>query len=150
MSIQIQALQHSDRSEWEELARGYKAFYNSPTSPSEYAAAWEKLMSRQEVFGLGAKIDGHLVGITHYLFHATTWTPKVCYLQDLFTLPSARGKGVARSLIQAVEQQASAQGASRYYWHTHESNSTARSIYEQFAKFSGFVLYIAPLPNVAG
>lgn len=150
MSIQIKSLQYSDRLEWEELARGYKAFYNTPTTASEYAAAWEKLVLRKEVFGLGARIDGKLVGIAHYLFHTTTWASKICYLQDLFTLPAARGKGIARALIQAVENDAAAQGASRYYWHTHESNTAARSIYERFAKSSGFVLYLAPLPNVAG
>jgi hypothetical protein len=34
--------------------------------------------------GLGAWLDGQLVGIAHYLFHVTFWSADSCYLQDLF------------------------------------------------------------------
>ena len=53
------------------------------------------------VHGLGCRSDGALVGIAHFLFHAHSWKNEVCYLQDLFTLPEARGRGVARALIDA-------------------------------------------------
>jgi GNAT superfamily N-acetyltransferase len=134
-------LSSADRASWEVLARGYKEFYNTATSDAEYATAWNKLVAQNDVYGLGAKVDGVLVGIAHYLFHASTWAPKVCYLQDLFTAPSARGKGVARALIESVAMFATEQGASRYYWLTQEHNAMARALYDRIGKFNGFIRY---------
>ena len=55
------------------------------------------------VFALVAERDGLLLGLTHYLFHpSTTRFELTCYLQDLFTLPAARGQGVGRALYDKV------------------------------------------------
>jgi GNAT superfamily N-acetyltransferase len=65
----------------------------------------------------------------------------ICYLQDLYTLESERGKGVGRTLIEAVYEQAKAAGSSRVYWQTHETNQTAMKLYDRVADRSGFVVY---------
>jgi GNAT superfamily N-acetyltransferase len=52
---------------------------------------------------LGRGSTGRLVGIAHFLVHASTTSPDACYLQDLFTAPEARGKGVGRALIRTSE-----------------------------------------------
>ena len=45
-----------------------------------------------------------LLGLVHYVFHPNLWRDEgVCYLQDLFTDPQARGRGVARGLIEAED-----------------------------------------------
>jgi GNAT superfamily N-acetyltransferase len=69
----------------------------------------------------------------------------VCYLQDLFTAPDARGQGVGRALIGAVADWARGQDCGRLYWATQESNATARRLYEQVATNDGFILYKMPL-----
>jgi GNAT superfamily N-acetyltransferase len=139
--MQIAALRAEDRAPWEVLARGYKDFYRTPTSDEEFDAAWNRLMRQDGVFGLGAKVDGKLVGIAHYLFHTSIWAPKVCYLQDLFTAHEARGRGVARALIEAVAEDARKQGAKRYYWLTQEHNAVARVLYNKVGKYNGFIRY---------
>jgi GNAT superfamily N-acetyltransferase len=145
MNIQIAPLQPQDREAWELLARGYKLFYNTPTSDAEYNTAWERLLSNDGVAGLGASLDGQLVGIAHYLFHTSTWARNVCYLQDLFTTPEARGNGVARALIEAVAAEARTRGAIRYYWLTQDHNTTARALYDKVAVYNGFLRYDFPL-----
>lgn len=142
----VRPLLASDRAAWEPLARGYKIFYNTPTSDAEFDAAWQRLMTGRAVHGLGAWLNGELVGIAHFLFHASTWAECTCYLQDLFTAPEVRGRGVARALIEAVAGRAAAQGAARYYWLTQEHNATARALYDRVAKFNGFIRYDHPLP----
>jgi GNAT superfamily N-acetyltransferase len=91
---------------------------------------------------LVAESDGQLVGLTHYLFHRSTISiVPVCYLQDLFTTESARGKGLGRTLINAVYEQAKLAGANRVYWQTHETNHTAMRLYDKVAERSGFLVY---------
>lgn len=143
--MQIAALHPDDRAPWEVLARGYKEFYKTPTSDAEFDTAWNRLIQRDGILGLGAKIDGRLVGIAHFLFHTAIWAPKVCYLQDLFTAPEARGKGVGRALIEAVAEEARKQGVKRYYWLTHDHNAVARALYDKVAGFNGFIRYEFPL-----
>ena len=141
----IAPLAAEDRSSWEVLARGYKAFYKTPTAPEEYERTWNRLLQRDGVLGIGAKVDGELLGIAHYLFHTTIWAPTACYLQDLFVAPESRGKGMARALIDAVAQEARDAHATRYYWLTQDDNAVARVLYDKVAKFNGFIRYEFPL-----
>lgn len=139
--FQIRALKECDRPAWEPLAQGYKAFYQSPASPAEYEAAWQRILRADVIHGIGLWHQGELIGIAHYLFHQSTWATAVCYLQDMFVLPNHRGLGAGRALIEAVREHAKAHGAARYYWLTQESNAVARALYEKVAKFSGFIRY---------
>jgi GNAT superfamily N-acetyltransferase len=78
----------------------------------------------------------------HYLFHRSTIAIQPnCYLQDLFTTADARGKGVGRALIDGVYEQARLAGSPRVYWLTHETNHTARQLYDKVAENSGFIVY---------
>ena len=140
-TVHIRPLRDTDRPAWEPLARGYRAFYRTETSDAEYQRAWERLLANDGIRGLGAECDGRLVGIAHYLFHTSTWAPTVCYLQDLFTEPAMRGRGVAGRLIAAVADAARAAGAARYYWLTQDHNTTARRLYDRVARFNGFIRY---------
>jgi GNAT superfamily N-acetyltransferase len=145
MTVSIEPLQPADRPAWEVLARGYKAFYNTPTRDAEYDTAWNRLLAGDGVYGLAGWVDGQLVGIAHYLFHTSIWAPSNCYLQDLFTLQAARGKGVARALIEAVAREARERKAARYYWLTQEHNAVARVLYDKVGKHQGFIRYDYPL-----
>jgi GNAT superfamily N-acetyltransferase len=139
--IHIGALEPSDRGTWEELARGYKEFYQTPTSVEQYEQVWRQLMDGTEFRAFGARLDGTLVGITHYFFHPVVWYGDACYLQDLFVAEAARGQGAARALIERVADAARDRGVSSLYWHTQEHNETARALYDKVASFKGFIRY---------
>ena len=53
----------------------------------------------------------------------------------------ARGHGLGRALIEAVYKSAQEAGASRVHWLTHETNATARALYDQLATAPGFIQY---------
>jgi GNAT superfamily N-acetyltransferase len=48
---------------------------------------------------------------------------------------------VGRALIEAVYDAARRAGSSRVYWQTHETNATARMLYDRVAELSGFLVY---------
>jgi GNAT superfamily N-acetyltransferase len=120
---------------------GYLDFYEMAWDESDFDRAWAALERDERVHVLGAKIEGRLVGLAQFLEHASTTGADVGYLQDLFTDPAARGQGVATALINAVVDAARAKGCSRVYWVTHESNLTARRVYDNLAVNSGFIRY---------
>ena len=90
--IEVNPLRSEDRARWAELWEGYLTFYHTILPASRYDQTWRRMMADDGLFGFGAHLDGRLVGITHYLFHASTWGDDVCYLQDLFADPAARGE----------------------------------------------------------
>ncbi|MFG6190908.1 GNAT family N-acetyltransferase [Nonomuraea sp. JJY05] len=141
--IDIGKLLPSDRGVWEDLFRAYIDFYRRVEPDKMYDRAWQEFQADTRLHAFGARLDGRLVGITHFFTHANTSAPDtdVCYLQDLFTASDARGKGVARALIEAVTDWARERGCSRVYWNTHESNATARSLYDKVAENRGFIRY---------
>ena len=86
-------------------------------------------------------------GIVHFHLHGSTWA-KVgyCYLEDLFVDQGCRGQGLGRSLIEAVYQAATEQGAERVYWHTANTNEQAQHLYRQVAELTPFCQYKRELP----
>jgi len=139
--IAVGKLEPSERAAWETLFRGYIEFYQREEPQEMYDRAWDEFQAGSRIHALGARQDGRLVGITHFFVHPSTSGPDVCYLQDLFTAVDARGRGVARALIDAVAEWGSARGCARVYWHTHESNVTARALYDKVAQNHGFIRY---------
>src|SRR5690554_2739786 len=100
----VRLLTPADRDAWEPLWKGYQEFYNVDLPPDTTDLTWRRFHDPAEpMYALGAFLQGGLVGIVHYLFHRSSWTPgPYCYLQDLFTAPAFRGRGVGRALIEAV------------------------------------------------
>ncbi len=139
--IEIGKLEPGDRAAWEILFRAYIAFYKRTLPRDMYDRAWKIFQDDRHMHALGAKLDGRLVGITHFFIHPSTSSADVCYLQDLFTAEDVRGQGVARKLIAAVSDWAKPRGCARVYWMTHESNSTARRLYDKVGENRGFIRY---------
>jgi GNAT superfamily N-acetyltransferase len=143
----IRFIARTDFSQWLPLWEGYNKFYGrsgKTALPDEITqTTWTRFFDADEpVHAIVAEDEGQLVGLVHYLFHRSTISiAPTCYLQDLFTRESTRGKGVGRALIEAVCEQARLAGSARVYWHTHASNSTAMKLYDRVADHSGFVVY---------
>ena len=143
----IRPIAETDREAWEPLWAGYNAFYDrsGPTALAREITdtLWTRLFDEREpVFALVAEDAGRVVGLVHFLFHrSTSRIEPVCYLQDLFSSPQMRGRGVGRALIAGVVARAREAGAKRVYWHTRENNLAGRALYDRVAKHHGFIVY---------
>ena len=142
--VTIRPLQQSDHAEWRRLWTDYLTFYKTKLPEEVYALTWKRLFTDGEFEPKGfiAILDGKPVGLTHYLYHRSGWSlVNNCYLQDLFTDDSARGKGVGAALIKAVQDEAGKIGVTNVYWMTHETNDVARGLYDKVARRTGFIEY---------
>jgi GNAT superfamily N-acetyltransferase len=146
--IVVRDVQQRDFPEWKPLWDGYNAFYGrigetalpeliTNVTSSRFFDGYEPIHAL-----VAEQHDRKLVGLVHYLFHrSSTGLRSNCYLQDLFTVESARGQGIGRALIEEVYRRAAQAGSGRVYWQTHETNSTAMKLYDKLAEESGFIVY---------
>jgi len=139
----VRSVAPGDFTQWEPLWKGYNSFYERVISTDITRMTWSRFFDAYEpVHAVVAERNGQLLGLVHYLFHRNTaMIGPTCYLQDLFTSEAARGQGIGRALIESVYERARAAGSPRVYWHTHETNLTARKLYDKLAERSGFIQY---------
>jgi GNAT superfamily N-acetyltransferase len=140
-SFNVRAIEPVDRPHWEPLWRGYQA--SRTVSDEVTELTWQRFFDDQEpVHALVAEEGNTLIGFAHYLFHrSTAQIGPVCYLHDMFVAEAARRRGVGRALIEGVCARATDAGASRVYWQTDASNTTARALYDKVATLTRFVQY---------
>ena len=147
MPVLVRPVQPADLAAWQPLWDGYNAFYGregaTALAPAITRTTWQRFLDPDEpVFALVAESGGRLAGLAHYLYHrSTTRIEPTCYLQDLFTAPGERGRGIGRALIEGVYAAARTAGIGRVYWQTHEGNAAARRLYDTVARHAGFIVY---------
>lgn len=128
------------------LIRDYQCFYNVNDISDE------KNLHFFSQFGPSAKEgcqflyrdEGKAVAFaTVYFSFTSTITSKVAILNDLFTLPSQRGKGVGRKLIEYCKEYALEHGAVRLQWATSLDNVQAQKLYDSMgAKKTTWHFYV--------
>lgn len=145
MAFTIRRLQKEDRPGWESLWGGYLDFYGAPMEPVVIEVTWSRLLDPAEpmIALVAANAEtNELMGLVHCIFHRGTWAiGDFCYLEDLFVAASGRNQGIGRALIEAVYAEADARKCERVYWLTQDTNTTARALYDQVARASGFIQY---------
>ncbi|MFC4115152.1 GNAT family N-acetyltransferase [Nonomuraea zeae] len=139
--LEINFLTESDRACWESLARGKDAYFEVERGDDVYERTWRRLIDDEQIHGVAARLGGKMVGIAHYLFHASVWYAGRCYLADLFVDPDVRRRGIATAVIEWVARDAKERGFSGLYWNTLE-DAPARALYDKVGKFhQGLILY---------
>lgn len=139
----LRAINPGDRQSWEECFRGYRDFYEKPHDQAVIETVWEWLCDPQhETRGIAAVEGGKLIGFAHFrTFARPVIGATGIYLDDLFTAPHARGKGVATALLGRLSAIAEVEGASVVRWITADSNAAARAIYDRVSAATPWVTY---------
>jgi GNAT superfamily N-acetyltransferase len=142
----VRQVRIDERTEWEKLWLAYLTFYKTELAGSLTDLLWQRIHDCQHETRC-CVIENHstsgLVGFAHYFPHTDTWAAlPVVYLNDLFVHPNCRGLGLGRTLINRIVEDAKASGWGEIYWHTAETNSEARILYDKLTGgANGFVSY---------
>ncbi len=133
-----------DEAAWRTLWRGYCDFYKAEVSETVTAHTWARILDPASAVNcIVAVHDGALTGFANYVVHDATWEMQpLCYLEDLFVAPQARGTGAGKAMVQWLRDGMATRGWARLYWVTHRDNATARQLYDQFVGADEFVRYV--------
>jgi ribosomal protein S18 acetylase RimI-like enzyme len=139
----VRPMSAGDRAQWEELFLAYGVFYETSFGPEVLEGVWGWLMDpAHPVSGFVASHEDTLLGFAHLREHPDTFEAGPSwFLDDLFTRPEARGKGVARSLINALSDHVASHGGGTIRWITASDNTTAQGLYDQIATRTSWVMY---------
>jgi len=146
----IRAITTDDVAAWRELFRAYGEFYETVFDDAQLDHVGALLVTAGS--GVDALVavdpaDGDaLVGFAHYRSHPDTFSrQRDWYLDDLFTAPSARGRGAATALIARLGEIARGgreQGhGGTLRWITAASNERAQRVYDRIAQRTTWLTY---------
>ena len=140
----IRAALPSDEPVWRELWRGYCDFYQTQLDDEVTRRTWKRILDPDSaVMCVVAEVEGRVLGFAHCVVHENTWeTQAVCYLEDLFVVSSARGRGIGAALLEWLRNAMRAEGWARLYWTTKADNTQARRLYDRFTQADDFVRYV--------
>jgi GNAT superfamily N-acetyltransferase len=148
----VRPAEAGDEAGWRRLWNGYCGFYEVSISEDVTGTLWRRIVDGRAGIqavvaeSLSTKMEPQLIGFGNYVLHPYTWGKGVmCYLEDLFVAEHCRRAGVGRALIEALIKMGYDNGWARVYWHTHESNGVARSLYDKVIPVDPFVRYVVHL-----
>ena len=142
-AVTVRPVTPPDRAAWDRLWKGYLDFYETTLPQAQYDLTFARYLDAAEpMFAYLAEHEGKPRGLVHTIQQRHGWMDAAtCYLQDLYVDPDLRGTGMGRALIEHVYQVTKAAGGMRVYWMTHETNATARQLYDRIADKTGFIQY---------
>ena len=115
------------------LVAAYQRFYGATPDAGRNRFHFGRLAKDPEagVQFLARAGDGVVLGFaTLYFPLSSVQARRYAQLNDLFTVPEARGRGVGRALFEAARREAKARGFAALTWQTAEDNATAQRLYD--------------------
>jgi len=150
-TVGVREAEVADWAAWHQMWRANCAHFGASLSVAENEELWRRITDPGNPVGAlvcgGLRAEDTLVGFAHYVLHPHTFSNRlVCYLEDLWVEPSARGTGVGRRLIEGLVVRGRDRGWRRIYWHTEADNAAARVLYDRVAQLTHHVRYDISLP----
>jgi GNAT superfamily N-acetyltransferase len=150
VSVTVRPASAADEAAWRELWAGYNEFYAAELAADVTARVWSRILDPASTVNAVVAMDdaGAVVGFANYVIHPKTWSVQpVCYLEDFFVRPAARGVGAGRALIDWLVRAAEGQGWCQVYWVTRHDNAAARRLYDSYVLADDFVRYVVRVPR---
>lgn len=141
--VVVRPIEPADRESWAPLFAAYREFYELEAEPAVVDRVWGWIQDpSHEVNAQVAVVDGDVVGFSHHRFYARpSEGGSGLFLDDLFTAPGLRGRGVGRALVNRLAEIAREHGAAKVRWVTAADNAVAQRLYDDLADRTGWLTY---------
>lgn len=150
MTAMIRPAGPDDRAEFLVMWDDFVA--TDPTEPGDRGLGpvnWARIADPSNPLScLIAEVDGAPVGFLLHLAFPFTWSRgDICYLQDIYVRPEARGAGHAVRMIEALAGIGREKGWYKIFWMTQAHNAAAQRLYDSLALRRDYIRYDLPLPR---
>jgi len=142
--MDVTILKKEDRKQWEALYYAYAEFYKMPMTPEILDNIWSWIFDKHNKFyALIAKDENdEALGFMHCrAMPSPLRGAEVGFLDDLFVVPEARGKGVVELLYKELNDFGALQGWPFVRWITAENNYRGRAVYDKIAEKTAWQTY---------
>lgn len=146
-AVAVRAPRGHEFDAWAVLFRAYRVFYKLTPDEAIVARVWSWIHDPgHETNALVAMDDDEqMVGLAHYRRFARPSTGSVgVWLDDLFTDPEHRGKGIGRILIDTVTHLSERDGCSIVRWITAADNLPGQRLYDTLSTKTTWITYDKP------
>jgi GNAT superfamily N-acetyltransferase len=134
VSVQVRALAPADLPVFLELIDGLADYEKlpRPDADARQRLSTDAFGDKRRFWGLLAEVDGTAVGYAIYFFTYSSFLARpTLYLEDIFVLPDARGKGAGLALFRTCVRTAVSEGCGRMEWQVLSWNTPSIQFYER-------------------
>ncbi|CAL9732334.1 histone acetyltransferase Hpa2p [Monosporozyma unispora] len=143
--IIIRYVTKDDKEAWSKLWKGFQAHYEIKAPNGIEDINFPKFLDPNVKMWSALAIDtkrDKAIGMVNFLSRHSTWDlTEIIYLNDLYVDENERVKGVGRSLIEFVYEEADKMGTPHVYWTTDHFNHRAQMLYTKVSNLTTKVIY---------
>ncbi|ANF30543.1 acetyltransferase [Leifsonia xyli] len=155
MTIEVRPVRDGDFFAWLDVYAQYAEFYETELTDQKALVLWSWLTAPEHEESGYVAVDGdRIVGLSHVReFARPLEGDRGLFVDDLFVIEEARGKGVGGALLAQARSLAEERGLGVVQWITAHDNDTAQKLYDQVANRTQWVTYeidLATAPTTAG
>jgi GNAT superfamily N-acetyltransferase len=143
--IWVAEARQADKESWVSLWRAWQGHMKGavPTDVTERTWRRSQLPDSGLLILLGFTPEDEAIGFATVSFTPFAWTGSdIAFLQDLFIIEDARGKGAGDALLRAVYRTADERGATQVFWMVDEADERLQRFYARHGMRTPYLRYM--------